>query len=270
MTVSANTENRLNATDEALSAVGPLSPQTAGDLFAIADLIADSTQLRRTLTDPTLSVTARQQIITRLLQGKVDPAAQTVASHCVAQPWPSGRGLVEAIDRQGVRAVLLTAERAGRLDEVEATLFRVGRIVEGNRALRAALGDRVVPLPRRQALVRSLLQGKVPAETIALAERAVAASHRTFDLTVEHYLGICAALRRRTIATVRVARPLTAQQQARLQAALIQQAGRPVTLLVTVDPNLIGGVRVDMGDQLIDGSIASRLHNATRRLTAHP
>ncbi|MDO5286189.1 MAG: F0F1 ATP synthase subunit delta [Actinomycetia bacterium] len=270
MIVSRETENRLSAADQALAAAGPLSVAVATDLFAVADLLGGSAQLRRTLIDPTLSVTTRQGVVTRLLQGKVDPVALAVVGQCVGQEWSSGQALVGAIDRQGVRAVLLAAEQAGRLDEVEATLFRFGRIVAGDRALRAALGDRSAPLEGRQALVRSLLQGKVPDEAIALAARAVAASHRTFDLTMEHYLGICAALRRRAVATVRVAQPLTAQQQARLQAVLTQQAGRPVTLLVTVDPHLIGGVRVEIGDQLIDGSVSSRLHDATWRLAGHP
>lgn len=266
MTVSASTESRLNAVDDALQRAGALSERTATDLFAIADAIDSSAQLRRTLTDPAIGTGVRQGIAARLFQGKVDPTALNVLTQSLAQPWPSGRALAAALDRQGVRAVLILGQQANRLDEIEGALFRFGRIVDADRPLRAALSDSSTPVAKRQQLVRDLLTGKVPAEVVTLAERAVAARHRTFDLTVEQYLSVSAALRRRTVATVRVARPLSPEQEARLAGALTRQVGRAVNVMVVVDPALIGGVKVELGDELIDGSVAGRLQDADRQL----
>jgi F-type H+-transporting ATPase subunit delta len=99
-----------------------------------------------------------------------------------------------------------------------------------------------------------------------LAQRAVAAGDHTFDITLEGYLLISAALRRRSLATVVVAHPLTADQEARLEAALTAQMKRPVNLMVVIDPNLVGGVRVEIGDEIIDGSMAGRFEAARRQL----
>ncbi len=192
--------------------------------------------------------------------------AVSVLEVAIGQNWRSGLALVGVVDRQGVRAVLLTAEQAGTLDEVEETLFRFGRIVDSDHRLRTTLADRNAPLAARAGLVTTLLRGKVPDETVALAQRAVAARDHTFDLTLESYLQISAALRRRSVATVVVAHPLSADQEARLQAALTAQMGRPVNLMVVVDPNLVGGVRVEIGDEIIDGSMAGRFDAARRQL----
>ena len=267
MAMSASAEARQNSVDGVLLGVAQVPDRVADDLFAVVDALDGSPPLRRTLVDPALSVAQRRQTATVLLQGKIDPVALQVVTHAVGLTWRSGRGLADAIERQAVRATLLTAQKAGRLDEVEESLFRFGRVVDADRELRAALGNPQAPLALRQHVVAQLLGAKAPAETLTLAQRAVKARRRTFDLTIENYLLVSAQLRRRIVATVRVATELTAEQQARLRAALTAQAQRPVEVQVVVDPAVVGGVRVEMGDEVIDGSVAGRLEAARRQMT---
>jgi F-type H+-transporting ATPase subunit delta len=266
MALSANAEARQGAVDAVLSGLGTVPPGVSDELFAVADALEASPQLRRALTEPALPVDDRRAVARRLFDGKVSEVVISVLEAAIGQAWRSGLALVSAIDRQGVRAVLLTAEQAGILDEVEETLFRFGRIVDSDHALRTTLGDHSAPLDRREALVTQLLNGKVPEQTVTLARRAVVARDRTFDLTLESYLHISAALRRRSIATVYVAHPLSGNQEAKLREALSAQASRPVTLMVVIDPSLVGGVRVEMGDEVIDGSMAGRFTAARRQL----
>jgi F-type H+-transporting ATPase subunit delta len=266
MALSANAEARQGAVDAVLTDLGTVPSGLSYELFAISDVLGDSAQLRKAVAEPAFPVDDRRAVARQLFAGKVSAVAISVLEAAIAQNWRSGMALVSAMDRQGVRAALLIAEQAGRLDEVEETLFRFGRIVDGDHQLRTTLADRNAPLEARVSLVTTLLQGKVPLETLALAQRAVAASDHTFDLTLESYLLISAALRRRSLATVVVAHPLTADQEARLQAALTAQAGRPVNLMVVVDPSLVGGVKVEIGDEIIDGSMAGRFEAARRQL----
>ena len=63
-----------------------------------------------------------------------------------------------------------------------------------------------------------------------------------------------------------VARELSADEQQRLAAALAKQYGRTVHLHVVVDPDVLGGLRVEIGDDVIDGTVFSRLDDARRRL----
>jgi len=70
----------------------------------------------------------------------------------------------------------------------------------------------------------------------------------------------------RLVATVRVAHELGDADSQRLQGALARQYDRPVHLNVVVDPDVVGGVKVEIGDDVIDGTVASRLDDARRRL----
>ena len=266
MAMSANAEARQGAVDAVLTDLRTVPAGLSDELFAIADALGESAQLRRAVTEPAMPVADRQAVARQLFAGKVSEVAVSILVAGIGQNWRSALALVGAIDRQGVRAALLAAEQAGRLDQVEATLFRFGRIADGDHQLRTTLGDRNASLEGRVEIVRTLLKGKVPDETIALAQRAVVARDHTFDQTLESYLQISATLRRRSLATVVVAHPLTTDQEARLEAALTAQAGRPVNLMVVVDPSLVGGVRVEIGDEIIDGSMAGRFEAARRQL----
>jgi F-type H+-transporting ATPase subunit delta len=68
------------------------------------------------------------------------------------------------------------------------------------------------------------------------------------------------------VATVRSARALSVADQARLAEALGKQYDTTVHLHVVVDTDLVGGVRIEIGDDVIDGSVANRLDDARRRL----
>ena len=89
---------------------------------------------------------------------------------------------------------------------------------------------------------------------------------RTFGNTIDSYVELAAAQRNRSIATVRVAHTISGDQIDRLTAALSRQAGRPIAVQVVVDPAVVGGVRVELGEQVIEGTVAGRLENARRTL----
>lgn len=264
--MSAGQDTRLSALDSVLdqasSQGGSQGESLADGLFAVVDLLDAQPSLRRALTDPSTPESARQQIVRQLLDGKVDPAAVTVVAEASAIRWPGARTFVAALERQAIRAALANA--GDSLDEVEDQLFRFARVVESDGGLRSALSDRTVPLAHRQTLVSELLNGKVVPTTVRLATRAVAARERTFDNTIEGYVNLAAAMRNRAVATVRVARPLSQEQFERLRAALTRQTGRDISLQMIVDPSVLGGVRVELGDEVIEGTVAGRLEDARR------
>ena len=113
---------------------------------------------------------------------------------------------------------------------------------------------------------RNLLGGNVSAATIRLAEQAVVGTHRTVNVAVNEYQKVAAEVHSQRVATVRVARELTEQNLRRLAASLEETYGRKVHLNVLVDPDVVGGIRVEIGNDVIDGTVASRLDDARRRL----
>lgn len=262
---SAN-ETRLSALDAVLDAQ-PHNESLAADLFAVVDALDSSPTLRRSITDPSIDERGRQQLVHALLDGKVSQAAVTVVSEGSTQRWAGGRTFAAALERQAVRAQLLQADSASELEETEDELFRFARTVMSSSELLAAISDRSRPLAARQELVSNLLAGKATRSTVVLARRAVAARERSFDHTIEGYVALAAESRGRVIATVRVARPLTEQQTTRLQRALSRQVGREVAIQEIIDEGVIGGVRVELGDEVIEGTVSGRLAAVRKLLT---
>lgn len=263
--ISAAEEIRLRSLDRVLDDLEPNST-LAGELFAVVDAIGGQPTLRRTLTDPGLPADQRRSVARQVLQGKVSEAAVKVTEEAAALRWAGGRTFAAAIERQGVRAELRAAQQNGQLDDVEDELFRFDRAVVGGRELSAALHNDRVALPARVGLVTGLLDGKAHEATVVLARRAVSAREGSFSETVQVYLACAAELRHRGLATVRVALPLTAEQRTRLQAALSLQVGREVAMHIIVDPDILGGVHIELGDEVIEGTVAGRLERARREI----
>ncbi len=236
----------------------------SADLFAVVDALDSSTALRRALTDPATPAANRQQLAHNLLDGKVSKAAVQVVAEAVEIRWGGGRVLTAALERQAIRAQLGTAERDGQLEETEDELFRFARLVESNPELRSALADGTVSLEGRQKLVEELLGGRSSATTVVLAKRAVGARERTFAHTIEGFVTLAAEQKNRVVATVRVAQPLNPEQRDRLRTALSRQVGREVALQEIIDPGVLGGIRVELGDEVVEGTVAGRLQAAQR------
>lgn len=260
--MSSGAEDRLGALDAALDGTDA-DAGVGADLFAAVDALDSQPALRRALTDPGTPDEARAGIVRTLFEGKIGAGAIEVLASAVRFRWAGGRTFSAAVERQAVRAQLRSIGASG-LEETEDELFRFGRLVESDGDLRAALADRAAPLARRQDLVANLLAGKANDATIALARRAVAARQRTFANTIAGYISLAAAERSRLLATVRVARPLEPEQLDRLRRALSRQVGREISVQVIVDAAVIGGIRVELGDEVIEGTVAGRLDQARR------
>jgi F-type H+-transporting ATPase subunit delta len=239
------------------------------DLFGVAGLLDGELGLRRALSEPASSADAKIGLLTSLLGEQVSPVTLDLLSGLVRTRWSSPQDLVDAVEILAVQAEVVAAEQAGRLDEVEDELFRFGRILEGEYALRAALADRTLPVERKRELLDSLLRAHATDSTRRLLVRLVTLPRgRTLEAGLEEYAKIAADRRSRLVARVRAAAPLTEEQKSRLASALAHTYGRQVHLNVDIDPTVIGGLSVAIGDEIIDGTIASRIDDARRRMAS--
>ena len=157
-------------------------------------------------------------------------------------------------------ALLSVATAEGRVSEIEDELFAVSQALRGNEDLRTALSDAHVPITTRQQIVEDLLGRKASATTLALVSMVVGAG-RADDLPaiVDAMVEKSAAARNRGVARVRSAIELTDEQQTRLADAIAAATGTEVDVRVIVDPTVMGGVITELGDDIIDGSVRSRL-----------
>ena len=244
--------------------LGPLADQ----LFAVTELLDREAGLRRALADPSADPDRRQALFDRLLASQLDAQALELLRPLVRERWSSPGDLADAVQALSRRAVLGIAERAGTLDDVEDQLFRFGRILDGESRLLLALEDPLAPTDRKVALLDRLIGDRVDPTTHQLLEHAVRASRgRGLERTVTELVELAAARRERYVAYVTAPAPLTDQQERRLTEALARVYGRQVSLQVTVDPELLGGLVVRVNDEVIDGSVVSRLAAIRQRMT---
>ena len=253
---------------EALLGTAGVDPTgLADDLFSVTTLLAGNPGLRRALTDPAKPAAARAALIEQLLRGKVSDQALELLLGVVQSRWSAPADLVDAIDGLAVTALLFNAERAERLDSVEDELFRFARMVAADVALRDAFAARTVGKDRKTALVNTLLDGKVSPETLRLAVQAAVAPRGTrTEQALDHYLEAAAARRRQLVAEVVAANPLTETQRTRLSTALRRIYGRDIRINLDVDPEVLGGLRIQVGGELIDSTVLARLQGARRAL----
>lgn len=253
---------------DALLRAGDADLDTLGDeLFAVVALLDREGALRRALTDPGRSGDDRAALVRTVLSGSVSDTTVDLLMAVVQSRWSSGRDLPDALELLAAEVVVASAERARRLDALEDELFRTSRIVAGSPDLRVALADRSAPVETRVTLIEELLAGKVTDQTARLVRQAVTAPRgRSFDRSLETYAQVAADRRSRLVAHVTAAVPLTEQQQERLGRALASLYGHEIQLNIDVEPGLVGGVRVEIGDEVIDGAMSSRLDEARRGL----
>lgn len=237
------------------------------ELFAVAALLDSSAGLRRALTDPSRDAEAKAGLVGRLLDAHVSGTAVDVVGGMVRDRWSTSRDLADACEHLGALAVLASAQREDALDAVEDEVFRFGRIVDGDPELRAALADRKRSGADKAVLVENLLSGKVRPQTLVLARQAVLAPRgRRLHEVLEEFGRAAATRRDRMVARVTAAVPLNEAQRERLTQVLARVYERTMHLDVEVDTDLLGGLRVQVGDEVIDASVLTRLDEARRRL----
>ncbi len=257
---------RTRLDDLARSGAGDLA-LLGDELFGVVRLLDDEGPVRRALSDPARDGRARAGLAQALLGERVSPGTVELLTALVREPWSSSSDLVDAVETLAVEAVVAQAQRLGHLDDVEDELFRFSRVVASQPRLRAALADRALPAERKFALIESLLGGRTTNETRRLVRQVATGSRgRTVERMLEDYGSVAAERRNRLVARVTAATELTAEQQQRLATALRSIYGHDMQLAIDIDPGVVGGLRVVVGDEEVDGTLSTRLDEARRRL----
>ena len=265
----------------------------AAELDAVHRLVESNVPLRIALTDTAVPATARREVVDDLLLGKVSDSARRAAvyvagavfapevptgvewvahrAHRAAEgaPMPiTSLGHLQARDRvSGFATAVFEDLPTSELEEVEDELFRFARTLEAMPALRVVLSDRDLPAPARQKIVDELLRDKVRAATLRLIKYTLEGG-RPRDLvgTLDFLVERAAQARGWRVARVRAGQPVDEEQRAELSSSLTALAGRPVELQVTVDPDLLGGVLVQVGDLQVDATARGRLNQLREHL----
>lgn len=241
---------------------------TLGDeLASVTELLARERPLRRALADSSAEPEARRSMVGELFGNRLSAASVEALRQVAGERWSSAQDVLSTVELLGRLPVMVVAERAANTDEIEDELFRFERILDSDPQLERLLSDQQAPAEQRVGLLDNLISGKVRPGTRALLTQLVRTPRgRDLSTLVTEVAELAAARREESIAHVTAAAVLTAEQEERLAGVLSRIYGRRVTVRVEVDPEVVGGLVVRIGDEVIDGSLAGKLVKARQDL----
>ncbi|BDV30159.1 F0F1 ATP synthase subunit delta [Microbacterium terricola] len=256
------TTQALATTSSALADASGVDLRVAGELFAASRVVGGSSQLSGALADAAAAPALREKVIADVF-GSLQPTTVSLLKTVVAQRWSNAADLVEAIEETAVRAAAVAAPEA----DVEAELFRFSRTIAENPELELALGSRGGDAAAKGVLVSTLLDGRASAATALIVSSLVQQPRgRRARRLLTWATGLVADQRGRMVATVITATALSDAQLERLGAALSKRYDSPVAVNPVIDPSVVGGLRVQIADDVIDASVSSRLADLRQRL----
>ena len=242
----------------------------ADDLTSVAALLIRESVVTRYITQPSEDSSPRVQLVERLVSGKVGQPALDVLKAAVSERWSAETDLIDALQLAARQALLIRAEKAGEVDEVEDQLFRFSRILDAQPRLAILLSNYEVAADARVQLLRNVLASAgagVNAITAELLAKTVELLRgQPAEAAVQSLAEVAVARRDEVVARVSAATELSDAQQTRLTEVLSRIYGHPVTSQIQIDPELLGGLAITVGDEIIDGTLSSRLATAQSQL----
>ena len=255
-----------NALEKKLTSA-EIAATVARELLAMVVVFDSNISLSRALTDRSRNVADKSELIKRVFANSISEVTLSFANELIALRWSSPSDLVSAIERLGIETDAAAAEKSNSLDRLEEELFSFTQTVRKSPELRATLNNRELIGARKSALIASLLKGKSHDVTVRLIGALVDHPRgRNIDSVMTDLADAIAARKSRAIAHVKSAVVLTPEQVNRITKSLSSQIGTQVRVNMEIDTNVVGGLSIRFGDEVIDGSIATRIGSAQRLL----
>jgi ATP synthase F0 subunit b/ATP synthase F1 delta subunit len=242
----------------------------SSELVSVAKMLDREIVVTRYLTLPAEDAEPRVRLIERLVSGEVGDATLEVLRTAVSERWSANADLVDAIEHVSRQALLEVAERDDQVDDVEDQLFRFSRILDAQPRLAILLGDYAVPAEGRVGLLRNVLEsasgGVNPIAVSLLSQTVELLRGQPAEEAVLLLTEVAVARRGEVVAQVSAATELSDAQRTRVTEVLSRIYGHPVTVQLQIDAALLGGLLIAVGDEVIDGTLSSRLIAAEAQL----
>jgi ATP synthase F0 subunit b len=241
----------------------------ADDLASVTKLLSRESILTRHLADPANDPAPKVGLLERLIQGKVGEPALEVLKAAVSGRWSTDSNLVDAVEHVARLALLVRAEREDVAGDVEEQLFRFGRILDSQPRLAALLSEYSAPAEGRVKLLRDVLDsgsGANPVAAALLSQTVELLRGERAEEAVVDLAELAVARRGEVVAHVSAAAHLSDAQRTRLTEVLTRIYGHPVSVQLQLNPELLGGLNIAVGDEVIDGTLSSKLASAETKL----
>ena len=238
----------------------------AEELFAVTTVVDGNASLRRALADPSREASDKQGLARALFGGKVGETTTGLVAEVAGQRWAAERDLGDTLENLAVQTLLASAEREGRIDRVEDELFRFERIVAGDPALRDTLSSRNRDGTARPRSFTGSSRPRPRPRPCGSPSRRAPPARPPLGPGPGRVPHLAAMRREELTALVTVAAPL--MSSSRPACAVRSRRTTPGRALqVVLDPRVMGGIRVQVGDEVVDGTVLRRLEEARRHVT---
>ena len=238
------------------------------ELFTITKVLDDSIQLERALTDPSRPVADKVAVLTELLGDNVHPMTMEIMTDLVSRHWSRARDIANAVEDFGVDAMMYYADATGATLQVSVELSELHSALLNLSVVRAKLYDYQATSEARVKLFHEVFSGKTLNKvTMRLAEHATCNLRRRRYLeTIQWLINKLSRHMGESMVTVTTATPLKPEQINRLVEVYSAKVGRQVHINSVVDPTVLGGMRIQVGDEVTDNTVVAQLQNLHRKV----
>ena len=269
--LGGSSRNSLAATrallDKSLSGLsGEAAAALSSDLFVVVNVLGQNVSLRRAITDPARSAEDKGELLKQLFGSKISETAQSIAISAAVNRWSSPSDLLISMEQIAIQAEAGAANARGHLDQLEDELFTFSRILVSNQDLRNALNGNSDAVTEKRALVNQVLKSASSSARALVGQIVNGLWGRNIETALADILHATAEHRNLVVAKVSSAIDLTTEQKNKLATVLSKQIGQAVRINVETNPKVVGGVSIRFRDELIDGTVISRMAEASQAL----
>lgn len=238
------------------------------ELFTITKVLDDSIQLERALTDPSRPVADKVAVLKELLGDNAHPMTMEIMTDLVSRRWSRARDIANAVEDFGVDAMMYYADATDATLQVSIELSELHSALLNLPVVRAKLYDYQATSEARVKLFREVFSGKTLNKvTMRLAEHATCNLRRRRYLeTIQWLINKFSRHMGESMVTVTTATPLKKEQVKRLVEVYSAKVGRQVHINSVVDPTVLGGMRIQVGDEVTDNTVVAQLQNLHRKV----
>jgi F-type H+-transporting ATPase subunit delta len=263
--MASSTRASRRAANEALNALSNVSLTTALELFAAGNALQQSKKLRAALSDPSAEPAGKEHLVQSVFGSKLSAQAVSLVTTLCKLRWSSTRDLPATLEQLGVRII---AKTSSSIEKLQTELFALEQVASSDDELELALSSTKADFEQKQVLVQKLFSGKVSEESMVLANQAIESrSYKRYAEVLGQYGVWVAEYAGESVARVRVSRPLSSQQIAKLETALEKSYGRKLQLNIDIDASVVGGIHIAVAGEIIDATIQTKLSNARLQLS---
>ena len=238
----------------------------SSDLFSVVNVLGQNVSLRRAITDPARSAEDKSSLLSGIFGAKLSKRAMAVASKAISLRWSAPGDLLIGMEQVAIQAEASAANTRGQLDQLEDELFTFSRALAANQDLRNTLNGNSDAVTEKRVLISEVLKNATSSTKFLVGQIVNGLWGRTIENALSDVSYATASYRNLVVANVHSAIALSDQQKTELTKALSKQVGQAVRINVEIDPRVLGGVSIRFRDELIDGTVISRMAEASQAL----